>query len=212
MRTLARNRFLRFACLLAATVLVLSPAFAADKKPGEKEPKPAAPAQMSEQEMMALYMKYATPGPEHEVLKSWAGNWKVVSKSWMAPGEPQVSEGRVVRSMVLGGRYLQDEYKAILMGQPFEGMGITGYDLYKKEWVSFWIDTMGTGFLLARGKMDPSGKVMTMTATYDDPATGEKKSIKEITKIVDANQQVFEMWESRGGKEVKSMELTYTRE
>ena len=209
-RTLNRHR--RLICWMVAAGLALSPALAAEQKPGAKESKPAAPAQMSEQEIMAIYMKYATPGPEHEILKSWAGNWKVVSKSWMAPGEPQVGEGTAVRTMVLGGRYLQDEYKANFMDQPFEGMGITGYDQYKKEYVSFWIDTMGTGFLIARGKMDAAGKVLTLTATYDDPATGEKKSLKEITRILDANKQVLEMWESRGGKEVKSMELTYTRE
>ena len=130
----------------------------------------------------------------------------------MGPGEPQMSEGTAVRSMLLGGRYLKDEYKSVFMDQPFEGYGITGYDLYKKEFISIWLDTMGTGIMIARGKMDASGKVMTMTATFDDPASGEKKMIKEITKIVDANKQIFEMWENRDGKDVKTMELTYTRE
>jgi len=213
MRTRTWNRYRRLACLLVAAGLALSPAVAAEQKGGGKEqPKPAAQAQTPEQEMMAATMKYANPGPEHEVLKSMAGSWKTVTKAWMGPFEPQVSEGRATSSMILGGRFLKDEYKSVFMDQPFEGFGITGYDLYKKEYVSTWSDTMSTTIMISRGKMDASGKVMTMTASFDDPLTGEKKTMKEITKIVDANKHVFEIWEGQGGKEVKTMEITYTRE
>jgi Protein of unknown function (DUF1579) len=205
------NRTRRLACSLAAVLLVLAlaPAALAADKPGGKA---AAAPQMSEQEMMAAYMKYATPGPEHALLKSMAGTWKAVTKSWMGPGDPQVSEGSAVRTMILGGRYLKDEFTSTFMDQPFQGFGITGYDLSKKEYVSTWSDTLGTGIVMSHGTADPSGKVLTMTGTYEDPVTGEKKTMKQITRIVDANRHVFEIWEDRGGKEVKSMEITYTRD
>jgi hypothetical protein len=51
-----------------------------------------------------------------------------------------------------------------------------------------------------------------MIGTYDDPVTGQKKTMKEVTKIVDANKNVFEIYDVNDGKEVKSMEVTYTRE
>lgn len=207
-QTSSFSRFL--ACLIVAAGLIVPPALAADQKPADKTA-PAAP-QMTEQEMMAAYAKYATPGPEHAFLKSLSGTWKAVTKSWMGPGEPQVSEGSAVRTMILGGRYLMDEFKSTFAGQPFEGFGITGYDLYKKEYVGTWSDSMGTGILMSRGKMDASGKVMTMTGSYDDPVTGEKKVMKEVTKFVSPNQHVFEIWEIQGGKEVKGMEITYTRQ
>jgi hypothetical protein len=201
------------ACLIVAAGLIVTPAVPAEQKPGAKpQSKPAAAPQMSEQEMMAAYMKYANPGPEHEFLKSMAGSWKAVTKSWMGPGEPQVSEGTATRTMILGGRYLKDEFKSTFMDKPFEGFGVTGYDLFKKEFVGTWSDTFGTGILMSRGKIDASGKVMTMTGSYDDPVTGEKKTMKEVTKILGPDQHVFEIWETQGGKEVKSMEITYTRQ
>jgi uncharacterized protein DUF1579 len=204
----------RILAIFSAALLLLSTASPAAEKPGDKTApaKPAANAQGAEQDMMAAYMKYATPGPEHELLKSLAGNWKAVTKSWMGPGDPQVSEGRAVRTVILGGRYLKDEYTTTFMNQPFEGFGITGYDLLKKEYVSTWSDTMGTAILISRGKADASGKVLTLVASYDDPVTGQKKTMKEVTKILDPNKNVFEIWEDNGGKEVKSMEVTYTRE
>jgi hypothetical protein len=200
--------------ILAAALLLLSTVSPAAEKPVDKTapPKAAGGAPGSEQDMMAAYMKYSTPGPEHELLKSLAGNWKAVTKAWMGPGDPQVSEGRAVRTVILGGRYLKDEYTATFMNQPFEGFGVTGYDLLKKEYVSTWSDTMGTAILIARGKADATGKVLTLVASYEDPVTGQKKTMKEITRILDPNKNVFEIWEDNAGKEVKTMEVTYTRE
>jgi hypothetical protein len=210
----AWNRSCRFLGVPVAAFLILFAAAAAAEKPGDKKaPAPSSSQpQVSQEEMMAAYAKYSTPGPEHEFLKSMAGTWKAVTKAWMGAGEPQVSEGVAVRSMILGGRFLQDEFKSTFMGQPFEGVGMTGYDLYKKEYVSTWADTMSSTVLVSRGKMDPTGKVMTQMGTYEDPVTGEKKSMKEITRILDPNRHVFEIWENQGGKEMKTMEITYTRQ
>ncbi len=33
------------------------------------------------------------------------------------------------------------------MGMPFEGMGIDGYDNLAKQYVSTWVDNMGTGIM-----------------------------------------------------------------
>jgi uncharacterized protein DUF1579 len=208
------KRICGMSCVLIVSSLAIAPALWGADKPAEKKapPKAAPQAAMSEQDMMAAYAKFATPGPEHEFLKSLAGNWKAVTKAWMAPGDPQVSEGSAVRTIILGGRYLKDEFKSTFMNQPFEGFGITGYDVAKKEYVSTWSDTMGTSIVMSRGKMDPSGKVLTMVGSYEDPVTGQKKTMKEVTRIVEANKNVLEIWEDQGGKEVKSMEVTYTRE
>jgi hypothetical protein len=208
------NRSCRLLGILVAVFLVLSAASFAAENPGAKKApaKPSAQPAMSPEEMMAAYAKFATPGPEHEFLKSMAGNWKTVTKAWMGPGEPQAGEGRSVRSMILGGRYLKDEITSTFMNQPFEGFGITGYDLQKKEYVSSWTDTMGTGVLMSHGKVDPTGKILTMTAAWDDPVTHEHKTMKEVTRLLDNNRQVFEIWENQAGKEVKTMEITYTRE
>ena len=49
--------------------------------------------------------------------------------------------------MILGGRYLEQRYEGTMMGQPFSGIGVTGFDNYKKKFVSTWVDSMGTAIM-----------------------------------------------------------------
>jgi hypothetical protein len=48
-------------------------------------------------------------------------------------------------TMILGGRYQQSMIKGNMMGMPFEGMGLLGYDNAQKLFYSTWVDNMGTG-------------------------------------------------------------------
>jgi len=38
-----------------------------------------------------------------------------------------------------------------------------------------------------------------------------KTKVRQAVKFVDANHHTLEFYEDRGGKEVKTMEITYTR-
>jgi hypothetical protein len=52
---------------------------------------------------------------------------------------------------------------------------------------------------------------MTQESRYDTPIKGPLKW-RSVTKIVDDNTWLFEMYETdKGGKEEKVMEITYTR-
>ena len=87
-----------------------------------------------------------TPGPEHEMLKKDVGTWDATVEMFMAPGAPPaVSKGTETVTM-LGGFWQVGEFKSEMIGQPFEGQGITGYDPAKKKFVGTWVDTMSTGF------------------------------------------------------------------
>jgi hypothetical protein len=161
-----------------------------------------------EKKMMELWMKYATPGENHKYLEYFAGDWDSVTKSWMKPGAEPMVEKQVVKSkMLFGGRYLKSHVKGSMMGMPAEGLMITGFDNHKKEFFSLWLDNQGTGVVMSHGKLDKSGKVRTETASWDDFMTGSKANYKMITKIIDKNTYVFEMY--REG--FKSMEMTYKR-
>jgi hypothetical protein len=161
--------------------------------------------------MMAEMMKYANPGPEHEILKGMAGTWKTTTKSWMAPGEPEVSEGTSEVTAILGGRYVKEEFSSTFGGQPFHGMGLTGYDLMKKQYVGTWIDSMGTSIMTSRGTYDSATRQFASTATYTDPMTMKEKTTRMVTKIFDGNKHVSSFYDTMDGKEVMTMEITYTR-
>lgn len=171
-------------------------------------------AMPSHDEMMAAWMKLASPGEQHATLKALAGSWKTVVKSWEGPGEPKVSEGSCETTMLMDGRYLKEDFTGDVDGMPFQGMGLTGYDNSKKKFVGSWVDNMGTGIMVSEGTMDPAKKVITFRSKSLDPmnpASGKMVPVRMTTKIVDNNTHIFTMYTMMAGKETKQMEITYTR-
>ena len=184
-------------------VLTAIPAFATDKK---------ADKQMDPQAMMEMYKKLATPGEPHKLFASLAGNWTTKSKTWMEPDKPPIeSTDSAEMKMLLDGRFLKQKFTGEMMGQPFSGIGIDGYDNLRKKYVTVWIDTMGTGIFLMEGTASADGKTITLEGQHDEPGGG-KMSHRAVWKIIDQNTQTFDMYGTHhGGKEMKVMEIAYTR-
>jgi len=164
------------------------------------------------QAMMDVYMKLGTPGGPHKLLAGMAGSWTTKIKSWCEPKKPPMeSIGTCEQKMVLGGRFLHQEFTGEMMGSPFTGIGVNGYDNHTKKYVSTWMDSMGTAILFFEGTAGPDGKTITQESRYDDPVKGPMKW-RSVTRIVDDNTHVFEMYATdKSGKEEKMMEITYTR-
>jgi hypothetical protein len=174
------------------------------------------------QKMMTQMMELGKPGENHKLLADLAGNWTYTIKMWMNPdpnAKPEESKGTAVRKSMFDGRFfLMDVTGKMEMPQPdgkkkqmtFKGMGIDGYDNVKKKFVSSWIDSMGTGIMLSEGDYDPATKTFTYTSEYE-AIPGMKQKIREVIKIVDKDHHTFEWYEDRGGQEVKTMEIAYTR-
>jgi hypothetical protein len=175
-----------------------------------EEKKPAG--QMDMQGMMDLYRKLATPGEQHKLLASMAGTWNTTTKEWMDPNKPpEESTGSCKQTMVLGGRFLQQECTGTMMGQPFNGMGVTGYDNHTKKYQATWMDSMGTGIYFFEGSAGDDGKTITMESHYDDPMAGPMK-LRAVTKIIDPNTEIFEMYGTdKSGQEMKMLEIRYSR-
>ena len=193
--------------VVCAAVLCAGAALAQDAKTGEK------PMSAEQKAAMEAWQKFATPGPAHKSLEGSVGTWDTEVTSWMDPAAPPMkSTGTAENSMVMGGRWLESKFHGNMMGQPFEGLGYTGYDNYKKKYIGTWMDNMSTAVMTSEGTWDGAGKVMTSMATMDNILTGKKDSIKMITTIVDPDHHVFEMWgPDKTGKTVKQMEIKYTR-
>jgi hypothetical protein len=163
-------------------------------------------------EMMKKWMDYMTPGAMHEMMAKTVGEWTFVSKYWMDPSAPPtVSNGKSVNEMILGGRYLKSMNYSDVMGMPMEGLNILAYDKATNEFFSFWIDNMGTGMTMARGKYDEKTKLCSMKGTMVDPMTGKEMEYRQTMKFIDDDNQQMEMYMISDGKEIKSMEITATR-
>jgi hypothetical protein len=180
----------------------------------EKPARPQAAAAPNMEEMMKKSEAFATPGSAHKALETLAGEWNVEARWWMAgpDGPPTVSKGTTQTRWILGGRFLQEDFTGEMMQKPFHGVGITGYDNFKKKYVSTWMDDMGTGIFISEGSADADGKVLTFLGKMDDPMTGQKdKPTKYIVRILTPDKHTFEMHDLTLGEKSKMGEMTYTR-
>ena len=157
----------------------------------------------------------SAPGPEHKILESLAGTYGAKVKAYFEPGKPpEESTGLMKRKMLMGGRYLQEEYEGKIGPESFSGMGLVGFDKIKKKYVVTWIDSMSTGFMSSEGTYDAAKKTLTYISEDIDPNTGKKTKGRDVLRMDSDDQQTFEMYRQtmdEGGKEVKVLEIVYSR-
>jgi hypothetical protein len=164
------------------------------------------------QDAMDVYQEMGTPGASHRLLAWMAGSWNVKSSCLMEPGgKPIESTGTSEQKMVLGGRFLQQDYSGDMMGTPFSGIGYCGYDNHTEKYISTWMDSMGTSIYYFEGTASADGRTINQTCDYDDPVRGPVRW-RSVTSLVDDNSYRFEMYSTdEGGKEERMAEMTYTR-
>jgi hypothetical protein len=189
--------------LIAVSAIFIGQSYSEDKK-----------ANLSQEEMMAIWMKYATPGEHHKALDPLIGSWDCVVTAIMDPNAPaEESKGTCESHWILDGRYVQEDMSGEMGGMPYKGMGFDGYDNMKQEYTMFWADNMSTAAMMITGQSDPSGKTITLKGSMPDPMNDLKeKKFRAVRRIVNNDQNVFEMYDTGpDGKEFKSLEVKYNR-
>jgi hypothetical protein len=205
-------------CVLAFTVLVCAgPAVLAG--PVQEEMEGQAPAEMpgememspEEAAMMKAFQESMTPGPQHQELAESAGTYDMTVKMWQDPsGEPETLTGTAERSMIMGGRVLEERVQAEFMGMPFTGEARTGYDNVTGTWWSTWIDNMSTGLARSTGKEKEDG-TMVFLGEAPHPMAGGMVKQKTVVSHTEDGSEMNTMYEERDGEWVKTMEIVYTR-
>ncbi|HJY63859.1 MAG TPA: DUF1579 domain-containing protein [Ignavibacteria bacterium] len=167
----------------------------------------------SQDDEMKKWMEYMTPGDMHKSMAKCVGTWKTHNKMWMDPNTPATEvDGTSTGEMILGDRYLVMKHKSTMMGMPFEGMSIDGYDNATKVFNSIWIDNMGTGIMYMNGKWNESTKTIDYSGQMVDPMTGGMTDIRSTMKTNDDGSMYMEMFgKDKSGKEFKWMEMTMTK-
>ena len=199
------QRILGGAALLGASLLPLTAATSQTEKD----------QQAMKDEMMKKWMEVSTPGDNHQKLDDLVGTWETTVSMWPeGPGKPpQVTKGGAEMKWILGGRFIQEEMKGELMGMPYNGLGLMGYDNFNKKYTFVWVDNSSTQMSTSEGTLDPTGKVLTYYGKMDEPITGEHgKTVKYVTRILSKDKNTFEIHDlSMPEPNTKMMEIVYTR-
>ena len=161
--------------------------------------------------MMKEWQTYMTPGPEHEMLAGMVGEWEGDITMWMDPSQPpQTMKGTTTYESVMDGRYIIGKYTGMMMGMPFTGMDLTGFDNALKVYQNIWIDNMGTGMMITEGTYDKESNTITYKGKMVTP-NGSKVGVKNVITLIDKDHSTFDMFVDMGAGETKSMEIKYKR-
>lgn len=194
---------------LGALIAALSALFSIPSAAQEGTAPPGPDAE--QQAMMEAWENAARTGEAHAMLADHTGTWRASMEMWMDPAGPPVETTyEVTRTMELDGRVLREEWAGDFMGQPFRGIGRTGYDNVTEKFWATWTDNMSTGLLTMHGARDPDGSVR-MTGAYRDPASGEEIPSRSVWSFPDADTERMESFETRGGQEFMNMRVTLVR-
>lgn len=163
-------------------------------------------------EEMKAWQDNMTPSENHQWLASMNGEWDATVKMWMDPSQPpNVSQATTKNSMIMGGLYQRSEHSGTMMDMPFTGESITGYDNYKKKFLATWIDNFGSSIMFMEGQYNTKADALILEGNMMDPATGNDMHVKEVFTKLSEDSHKFEMFMVIDGKDIKNMEITYTR-
>jgi hypothetical protein len=133
-------------------------------------------------------------GPGHKVLEPFAGTWKTEVRLWpdAAATAPTVSKGTVVFKMILGGRYVQGEFKGEEPGTPFNALEILGFDNAHLKYTGYWIDNTSTTANTSTGTASAEGKVLRLSGRMSDPDSHRQMELRTVISFETPDKVVFQ--------------------
>ena len=114
--------------------------------------------------------------------------------------------------MILNGLVQDATLTGNMMGMPFEGRSLTGFDNAKKKFVMTWVDNLSSGFTYMRGDYVDSTKTLNLRGTQTNAMNGRDGNIREVMKIINDSTYTLDMYgDGQDGKETKFMTGTFKR-
>lgn len=153
------------------------------------------------------------PQKEHEFLKKFVGTWESANQWRMTADDKWTESKSTDTSRMVGGFWLISDSKGDMGGgMMFEGLGTTGYDTYKKKYVSTWIDSMNPTLNVGEGTVDAAGKVMTTIIQGTDCSTGKPCTMRMTQEFKDNDTLAWSMFMTgKDGKEFEAMKAESKR-
>lgn len=191
------------ALLLAATLAAMLPARASDQVT-KVSPK-----------VLKGWMAQGMPVAEHARLRDYVGSWVTRQTDWLPDGKKwNEADGTATYHLVLGGRFVQEDYVTSLDGHPFHAMGLLGFDRQAKAYRLVWMDDLNTGFLTLSGTFDGTGRLLTLLGGLPAGTTGQVTTAgwRVTDTWWDPNHHAVVWWgQGPTGEPVKLSQILYTR-
>jgi hypothetical protein len=156
-------------------------------------------------------MRNALPGPVHEQLAKRVGEYTTTVKFHIKPDAPPIeTAGTAKITTALDGRFLVEENKGKMFGQPNNGMRLMGYNNASKQYEGTWTYSMSTAIMTLSGTSKDDGKTIHWNATFTDGRG--KQNLQVLSRYLDDDHFVVELTaKNPDGSPGPTMEMAYTR-
>ena len=161
----------------------------------------------------ALEDDHARPTPQHDVLDNLWGKWHYAVTIESGDGETEALTLDADYRWALGGRFLIGRYDGHVNGALFQAREILGYDSFRGEYRSVWVDNNTTAFTLSTGEYDARKRTLTFKGVQDDV----EKNLRDqpftfVYRFVDDDHfQIQVRRPGPGGTTVKTTNVNATR-
>jgi len=158
--------------------------------------------------------KYLKPGPNHEWLAQFIGEWDSTLRMTMGPGMPPMeSHGTSTVRWLMEGRWLIREGEIQMMGMPVHNVTLMGYDNFKQKYVSTTVDSFQTCIQPSEGFRDQAGTSLHLYGPLDEYLTGENdKPVRYTWRVISPDKHVLELHDLAIGLEnTKVVEVEFNR-
>jgi hypothetical protein len=165
------------------------------------------PGSLDQEQKTKKMQAAGTPGQGHRVLAALLGDWKAEVKCWMDQvSPPNVNQATAKTNWILNGHFLEEEFYGEMMGKPFTGRCLLGYDNTREKFNSVWVDDASTAMFTSEG--EGNGKIITLEGRMDCAASGEKDvPMRQVYHLHSPDKHILEMF----AEDRKTMEIIYTR-
>lgn len=158
---------------------------------------------------------FSEPSEHHDVLERLAGRWSHEVKTWAAPdAQAEVAAATADYRWVCGGRFLIGRYDGYINGAPFNAMDVLGYDNFRRQFNSFWIDNTTTAFTLATGQYAADKGELVFEGVQDDAERSLRdRKFRIVYRFVGADRMEIEVFRpgGEGGALQRTALVTGTR-
>ena len=153
-----------------------------------------------------------TPSEHHRHLERLIGTWAVEGRYFLPSGEPTDFRGTIESSSVMDGLFVESRLVAELVGQPYHGRIVDGYDTVTERYVATFFENIGPGIVWASGVCEEEGRVRTLMGEVPDPVWGGTYTLRSVHTFIDDDTYRYDAFLAHeDGREFKQMEYVATR-
>ena len=156
---------------------------------------------------------FSKPTVHHDILDKLWGKWDYMLTIESDDGETESLVLEADYRWALGGRFLVGGFDGYIDGGLFKAREILGYDSFRGEYRSVWVDNNTTAFTMATGEYTARTRTLTFKGVQDNVERDVRdEPFTFVYRFVDKDHFQIEVWRPNpAGKMVKGTTVSATR-